>query len=576
MSADLERELREALLEDADRARLLNPDAPPTPEPRELVIDAPRRASWQRRVAVAAAIALIAAAAVGVIRDASRGPDVDTVPLIVDDLRPGSTIELPAAPLSRRSGPVVVWTGTELIVWGGTDGSLGSLGDGAAFDLAQGTWRTIAPAPIEARSLAHAVWTGSEMLVVGGAQMHGRTGSVEYFRDGAAYDPANDTWRRVPEAPVEFADTLSPVWTGEELIVVAEAAAAYNPARDTWRDLKDPPGGFPETVAWAGEAVVAIVHDIDPDAGDAATWLVRYDPATDEWTTVDDRGHASLATVLDRDGEPRQVLALPTATGAPVTVLERSGEFADSLPGVDGDPEIFGDLLQPGLGTVWLGHEALFWIGSLDSPYRGLLALTPYALDPQTGAWRSLGANGPPVGADLELVADVGVLLGWGSLAAGGPDTALAYRPPGLEDEIRPTENRLGLPEPGTPPADAPTAEAEVRTAYLTLFDATRSVEERAPFVDRPDVWGPAYQEMRNGQYGDVVKDIHAEVDEIVFTSPTHAAVRYRLVASSELVPQDFQVGEAVLMDGRWVVDATTPCRNIARAMVECDFSSEP
>ena len=38
-----------------------------------------------------------------------------------------------------------------MIVWGGMDADQATLDDGAAFDLATGTWRVIAPAPIEPR-----------------------------------------------------------------------------------------------------------------------------------------------------------------------------------------------------------------------------------------------------------------------------------------------------------------------------------------------------------------------------------------------------------------------------------------
>lgn len=37
---------------------------------------------------------------------------------------------LPTAPLRGRAGPTVVWTGHEMIVWGGW---IGSLTDGAAY-----------------------------------------------------------------------------------------------------------------------------------------------------------------------------------------------------------------------------------------------------------------------------------------------------------------------------------------------------------------------------------------------------------------------------------------------------------
>jgi hypothetical protein len=51
-------------------------------------------------------------------------------------------IAMSGAP-SPRLGHTAVWTGTEMIVWGGF-GRDGELEDGAAFDPARGTWRSIA------------------------------------------------------------------------------------------------------------------------------------------------------------------------------------------------------------------------------------------------------------------------------------------------------------------------------------------------------------------------------------------------------------------------------------------------
>ena len=65
------------------------------------------------------------------------------------------------------NGSAVVWTGTELIVWGGfADDTLSESQEGAAFDPAAGTWRQIAPPPDGVRA-GVVLWTGTEMLVFG-------------------------------------------------------------------------------------------------------------------------------------------------------------------------------------------------------------------------------------------------------------------------------------------------------------------------------------------------------------------------------------------------------------------------
>ena len=78
------------------------------------------------------------------------------------------TIPTTGAPLAT-DGFSVVWNGSAVIVWGGTD-SNGPRSDGRLFDLQTRTWSPLAGngTPPSARSEHLAVWTGSEMLVWGG------------------------------------------------------------------------------------------------------------------------------------------------------------------------------------------------------------------------------------------------------------------------------------------------------------------------------------------------------------------------------------------------------------------------
>jgi hypothetical protein len=71
---------------------------------------------------------------------------------------------LAASPLGSRQGPVVAWTGQELLEIGGRGGNAGP-GEGAAVDPADGRWRPIAPAPVPVGALAASAWTGSPVVV---------------------------------------------------------------------------------------------------------------------------------------------------------------------------------------------------------------------------------------------------------------------------------------------------------------------------------------------------------------------------------------------------------------------------
>ena len=83
---------------------------------------------------------------------------------------PTSTVNAPSA----RPLHTAVWTGSEMIVWGGLDGSY--LNTGGRYNPATDNWTatstTDAPA---ARDRHTAVWTGSEMIVWGGEAMVSRS-----------------------------------------------------------------------------------------------------------------------------------------------------------------------------------------------------------------------------------------------------------------------------------------------------------------------------------------------------------------------------------------------------------------
>src|SRR5437879_5053298 len=97
-----------------------------------------------------------------------------------------------ATGISRRTGNSAVWTGRDMIVWGGGSQSVW-LGDGGIYNLESNTWsvtsRNGAPAP---RWFHGAVWTGKEMLVWGGRANFFQANT---YNDGARYDPDTDSWR---------------------------------------------------------------------------------------------------------------------------------------------------------------------------------------------------------------------------------------------------------------------------------------------------------------------------------------------------------------------------------------------
>ena len=84
-----------------------------------------------------------------------------------------------------RFGSVVVWTGHELIVWGGSLESPPPHGE--TYDPASNTWTPMPVSPLRARYGAPGVWTGSSLIIWGGQDARSWT----QLHDGAAFTPAS-------------------------------------------------------------------------------------------------------------------------------------------------------------------------------------------------------------------------------------------------------------------------------------------------------------------------------------------------------------------------------------------------
>jgi hypothetical protein len=118
---------------------------------------------------------------------------------------------------SGRAGHTAVWTGSEMIVWGGYGGPVsGELNSGGRYNPSTDTWiaTSIANAP-SGRSSHTVVWTGSEMIVWGG---YGD--NFIPLNSGGRYNPSADTWTAISivNAP-NGRNGHTAVWTGSEMIV---------------------------------------------------------------------------------------------------------------------------------------------------------------------------------------------------------------------------------------------------------------------------------------------------------------------------------------------------------------------
>ena len=156
---------------------------------------------------------------------------------------PWTATSLTNAP-DAREGHTAVWTGSEMIIWGGSiDDPMDSFGaptdTGGRYDPSTDTWTatSLTNAP-DAREGHAAVWTGSEMIIWGGEGP-----GYMSMNSGGRYDPSTDTWTvaSTTNAPGAREDHTA-VWTGSEMIIWGGGEEApggptdgrYDPSTDTW------------------------------------------------------------------------------------------------------------------------------------------------------------------------------------------------------------------------------------------------------------------------------------------------------------------------------------------------------
>jgi N-acetylneuraminic acid mutarotase len=192
-----------------------------------------------------------------------------------------------------RLGHTAVWTGAEMIVWGGQYGST-PFNDGGRFNPTADTWAatTLSGAP-EEKSHHTAVWTGTEMIVWGG------DGNTSFQNSGGRYDPGTDSWTAVTTAAAPAGRYLhTAVWTGAEMIVWGgyggtgdlNTGGRYDPATNAWQPMSTT--GVPEarhfqTTLWTGDRMLIWGGKTgDYSSGTIYNTGGLYDPAADAWTAT--------------------------------------------------------------------------------------------------------------------------------------------------------------------------------------------------------------------------------------------------------------------------------------------------
>jgi N-acetylneuraminic acid mutarotase len=392
-----------------------------------------------------------------------------------------------------RANLAAVWTGTEMLIWGGF--SRTALSTGARYDPVQDQWRPMsATNQPSARWMPDTVWTGREMVV-----WEGYDGNN--LRSGGRYDPSTDQW-----LPMSALNSPNPhprfnaVWTGSLMIVwggfQSPYGGRYDPATDAWTSMSEENMKEPlaqpamvwtgsELVVWGGMSVVS---------GYESARGARYDPVLDRWSpiatanqpqrTEGAAAHWTGNEMLVWGGYQNQFLS-PVNTGGRYNPRTDSwsgiANIGDSFtheqstsvwtgsrmilwggygstPGVSYDPvtntwkrisTMNAPVLRKGHSAVWTGTEMVVWAGTRTDTYPNSDIDDGGRYDPALDRWTPLSRTGAPVGRHAHSAVWTGrEMIIWGGITQAG-STSNKTNTGGLYDPA--TDSWLPISTDGAP-----------------------------------------------------------------------------------------------------------------------------
>ena len=194
--------------------------------------------------------------------------------------------------ISRRALHTAVWTGSEMIIWGGWD-NVAPSNTGSRYNPSTDSWTfiSVTNATPTARSLHTAIWTGSEMIIWAGAD------TSNHLNTGGRYKPSTDSWTVTSTTNAPTArENHTAVWTGSEMIVWGGTSGSYlntggryNPGTDIWTTTSSnnaPIGRDQHTAIWTGSEMIAWGGYFFDGSDHYLNNGGRYNPTMDSWTGV--------------------------------------------------------------------------------------------------------------------------------------------------------------------------------------------------------------------------------------------------------------------------------------------------
>ncbi len=324
-----------------------------------------------------------------------------------------STINAP----EPRAYPEAVWTGSQMLVWGGYNGAI-YLSTGGRYDPATASWTatSLVNAPAGRRSQAE-LWTGNDMIVWGGLN-----GTDSYLSSGGRYNPATNSWIATNTANAPAARAfMAAVWTDDKMIVWGgrvtggagvNTGGIYDPAGNAWTPTSTPTnvpsGRWGPAGVWTGTELIVWGGSGPVNTGG------RYNPLTDSWLATSTVNAPAARDKHVAVWTGAQMIVWGGDAGGSVR-LNTGGKYdplADSwtATAITNAPSA---RWQP--AAVWTGTELLVWAGD-DGSYSN----TGARYNPLADSWSATSlANAPAGRTDFSAVWTGTKMIVWAGSGSG-------------------------------------------------------------------------------------------------------------------------------------------------------------
>lgn len=349
------------------------------------------------------------------------------------------------APSAREHHSAVVTTGGDVIVFGGLvdlDSEVAT-NTAAKYDPQSDTW-TALPTPNVAPRVGHqAVFTGSQMIVWGGF-VRKSDGSLVWQNNGAVYDLASNTWTslRSPYGPYELSENAaglewavqSLVWTGREAIIYGGGlvngkfpGGIYTPGSANnggWRSLTGssaPLRTAGQSAVWADDRL--IVWGGKDLAQNLSSYGASFDLANNKWTTLSTVGAPSARALHTAVWTGNSMLVF----GGWDSGVDLAGTVGVYTPATNSWKTTRSESVQARYlhTAVWTGSEMLVYGGKPQRLFKNYLGAVG-AFNPISGTWRTIEASSMPLARARHTASWTGSnMVVFGGVAGSVSDTEL-------------------------------------------------------------------------------------------------------------------------------------------------------